>query len=147
MESMRLGEFEDSPNITYVIGLDFSSSFYSFVWCFLKAKYWSSTLQAFIHSTTDVHWAPDLCWVLVWGSNAQSLKLCPALRNPMDCSLPASSVHGIFQARILEWVAMPSFGGPSWPRDRELLCLMSPALAGGFFTTSTTWEAQKGKTL
>ena len=32
---------------------------------------------------------------------------CPTLCNPMDCSLPGSSVHGIFQARILEWVAMP----------------------------------------
>ena len=33
---------------------------------------------------------------------------CPTLCNPMDCSLPASSVHGVFQARVLEWVAMPS---------------------------------------
>ena len=35
-------------------------------------------------------------------------QLCPTLCNPMDSSLPGSSVHGIFQARILEWVAMPS---------------------------------------
>ena len=33
-------------------------------------------------------------------------QLCPTLRNPMDCNLPGSSVHGILQARILEWVAM-----------------------------------------
>ena len=33
-------------------------------------------------------------------------QLCPILRNPMDCSLPGSSVHGIFQARVLEWVAI-----------------------------------------
>ena len=32
---------------------------------------------------------------------------CPTLSNPMDCSLPGSSVHGIFQARVLEWVAIP----------------------------------------
>ena len=32
-------------------------------------------------------------------------QLCPTLCNPMDCSLPGSSVHGIFQARVLEWVA------------------------------------------
>ena len=31
---------------------------------------------------------------------------CPTLQNPMDCSLPGSSVHGIFQARVLEWVAI-----------------------------------------
>ena len=42
------------------------------------------------------------------GSSAQrksKVKLCPTLCDPMDCSLPGSSVHGIFQARILEWVA------------------------------------------
>ena len=35
---------------------------------------------------------------------------CPTLCNPMDCSLPGSSIHGVFQARILEWVAFPSAG-------------------------------------
>ena len=37
--------------------------------------------------------------------------------DPMDCSPPGSSVHGILQARILEWVAMPSSRRSSWPRD------------------------------
>ena len=37
-------------------------------------------------------------------------QLCPVLCDPMDCSLPGSSVHGIFQARILEWVPFPSPG-------------------------------------
>ena len=63
----------------------------------------------------------------------------------MDCSPPGSSVHGILWARILEWVAMPSFRVSSRPRDQthfEPASLMSPALAGGFFTTSATWEAQ-----
>ena len=36
---------------------------------------------------------------------AKSLQSCLTLRDPMDCSLPASSVYGIFQARVLEWVA------------------------------------------
>ena len=40
-------------------------------------------------------------------------QLCPALCDPMDCSLPGSSVHGILQARILEWVAKPSSRGSS----------------------------------
>ena len=39
------------------------------------------------------------------------------LCNPINCNLPGSSVHGILQARILEWVAMPSFRGSSWPGD------------------------------
>ena len=41
----------------------------------------------------------------------------PTLCDPMDCSLPGSSVHGILQARILEWVAMPFSRGSSQPRD------------------------------
>ena len=42
---------------------------------------------------------------------------CPTLCDPMDCSLPSSSVHGILQARILEWVVIPFSRGSSWPRD------------------------------
>ena len=42
---------------------------------------------------------------------------CPTLYDPMDCSLPGSSVHGIFQARILEWVAISFSRGSSRPRD------------------------------
>ena len=56
-----------------------------------------------------------------------SLTLC----NPMDCSLPGSLVHGILQAGILEWVAISSSRGSSWPKDQTgVFCL-----AGGFFTT------------
>ena len=66
--------------------------------------------------------------------HAKSPQSCPALCNPMDCSPPSSSVHGILQARILECVAMPSFRGFSDP-GIEPASLTSPALAGGFFTT------------
>ena len=65
---------------------------------------------------------------------AKSLLLCPSLCDPMDCSPPGSSVHGILQARVLEWVAMPSSRGSSCPRDRTA-SLTSPALAGRFFST------------
>ena len=41
-------------------------------------------------------------------SESEVAQLCPALRDPMDCSLPGSSAHGIFQARVLEWVPLPS---------------------------------------
>ena len=72
---------------------------------------------------------------------AQSLKSCLALCDPMDCSPSGSSVHGILQARILEWVARPSFGGYSRPRDQTCASLF--LLAGRFFTTrTTTWEDQ-----
>ena len=43
---------------------------------------------------------------------------CPTFCDPMDYSLPGSSVPGIFQARILEWVASPFSRGSSWPRDQ-----------------------------
>ena len=48
----------------------------------------------------------------------QSLQLCLTLCDPVDCSLPGSSVLGILQARVLEWVAMPFFWGSSQPRDQ-----------------------------
>ena len=60
----------------------------------------------------------------------------------MDCILPGSSVHGILQARLLEWVTMPSSGDLPNPGIKPA-SLMSPALAGGFFTTSATWEVPK----
>ena len=55
---------------------------------------------------------------------ANLLQLCLALCDPGDCSLPGSSVHGIFQARILEWVTVPSSRGSSWSRDQTHLCLL-----------------------
>ena len=44
---------------------------------------------------------------------AKSLQLCPTRCNPMNHSLPGSSVHGILQAKTLEWIAMPTFRGSS----------------------------------
>ena len=46
------------------------------------------------------------------------VKSCPTLWDPMDYRLPGSSVHGIFQAIVLEWVAISFSRGSSWPRDR-----------------------------
>ena len=48
--------------------------------------------------------------------HAKSLQSCPTLCDPMDCSPPGSSVHGILQTKILEWVAITSSWGSSWPR-------------------------------
>ena len=51
------------------------------------------------------------------------------LCDPMDCSLPGSSVHGIFQARVLEWVAISFFRRSSWPRDRtQVSCIVGDPL-------------------
>ena len=62
-------------------------------------------------------------------------KSCPTLCCPMDCRPPGSSVHGIFQARILEWVAMSFSRGSPQPSDLKPQLLHWRALAGGFFTT------------
>ena len=69
---------------------------------------------------------------------------CPTLCDPMDCSPPGSSVHGILQERTLEWVAISSPWRSTPPRSRphNLASLASPVFANGFFTTSTTWEDQ-----
>ena len=70
---------------------------------------------------------------------AKSLQLCPTLCNPMDCSLPVSSVHGILQARILEGVDFHTLlQGIFFDPGIEPVSLTSPALADGFFITSAT---------
>ena len=61
----------------------------------------------------------------------------PTLCNPMDCNLPGSSLHGILQASILEWVVISFSRGSSWPRGRtQISCI-----AGRFFTIWETREA------
>ena len=47
-----------------------------------------------------------IIYVLYWKNTSEVTQSCPTLCNPMDCSLPGSSVHGIFQARVLVWVAI-----------------------------------------
>ena len=76
--------------------------------------------HAAIHGSQIVghDWATELNW-LRYESESESLvaRLCLTLCEPMDCTLPGSSVHGIFQARVLEWVAISFSRGFSWPRD------------------------------
>ena len=71
-----------------------------------------------------------------------TLQLCPNLCNPMDCRLPGSSVHGDSPGKN-NWSGLPCPppGDLSDP-GIELASLTSPALAGRFFTTNATWEAQ-----
>ena len=59
---------------------------------------------------------------------------CPTLCDLMDCSPPGSSVHGILQARILEWVAISSSRDSFWPRDQSRISWVS-CIAVRFFTT------------
>ena len=59
---------------------------------------------------------------LDWGVKVKVVQLCPALWDPKDHSLSSSSVHGILQARILEWIAIPFSRGSSPPKDQTLHC-------------------------
>ena len=82
-----------------------------------------------------------LCWyqyqVLCCAKSSQS---CPSLCDPMDGSPPGSSVHGILRARILGGGCHFSSRISSPPRVGTRI---SPALAGGFFTTSAIWETHQ----
>ena len=80
-------------------------------------------------------------------------QLCPILCDPLDCSLPGSSVHGSSQARRLEWGAIPSSRGSSRPWDGIWVSCVS-CIAGGFFsfigvvqsqTTEGKWVVSQGK--
>ena len=78
-----------------------------------------SSLKAFARATS-INQVAHTC-----ACCTKSLQSCPTLCDPMDCSLPGSSVHGTLQARILEWVAMPSSRGSSRPRDRNRVSYVS----------------------
>ena len=101
--------------------------------CNISINFFAETLVLFFFIVRSVMSIHQTCvppgyvlYEVKWSEVAQS---CPTLWHPMDCSLPGSSVHGIFQARILEWVAMPSSRGifqsqrssPSLPLCRRIL--------------------------
>ena len=97
-------------------------------------------------SSHSVFWGT---WSFLWlGSFCCSYsvsKSCPTLCNPMDCSPPGSSVHGISQAKILEWVAVFFSRGSS--RTRAWTCVSY--IVGGFFTTESSgtvefWDSEAG---
>ena len=71
-------------------------------------------------------------------SESEVTQLCLTLWYPMDCSLPGFSIHGIFQARVLKWVAISFSRGSSRPRDRTWVS----HIAGRFFTVWATRKSQ-----
>ena len=97
----------------------------------LRAEYWS--IPTFILAITITAFlAPLHMHVCV----LSHVRLC----NPMDCSLPDTSVHGIFQARLLEWVATFSFKGSSIPKDWSCVFCVS-CIGRQTLYHYTTWEA------
>ena len=75
----------------------------------------------------------------MYESESEVAQSCPTLCNPVDCSLPGSSVHGILQARILEWVAISFSRGSSRPRDQTQVS----HIGGGRFNLWATREAHQ----
>ena len=86
--------------------------------------YFPSRFRQFHLSTSIFHPSDIYCG----GGCCSVAKSCPTLCNPMDCSQPGSSDHGILRARILEWVAMPSSQGspPPTPPGIRPICPVSP---------------------
>ena len=74
---------------------------------------------------------------LRYADESEVIQSCLTLSYPMDCSLRGSSIHEIFQARVLEWVAISFSRGSSWPRDRTQVS----RIAGSRFTVWATREA------
>ena len=119
--------------------------------CIPQLDYQSSLMDTWVVSTLSLLWIVLLLWTLVlnyfydylfsvlWGmyigvekwSKVFVAQSCLTLSDPTNYSPPGSSVHGIFQARILEWVAISFSRGSSWPRDRaQVSCIV-----GRFFTS------------
>ena len=86
-------------------------------------------------------------WLLLRGKvkvkSLSSVWLC----NPMNCSLPGSSVHGILQARILEWVAISFSRGSSQPRDRTQVSRIGSRHFNCWATREPYWRGVYGKFL
>ena len=77
------------------------------------------------HGSKKLDLGPEICVKPAPCMRAKLLQSCPTFCDPMDCSPPGSSIHGIFQAKILECIAMPFSRASSWPRDRTYVSYVS----------------------
>ena len=99
--------------------------------CFHKLILVLKIPPTFGFSRVEFHLSPLLCVSMCACSVTQS---CPTLCDPMDCSLPGASIHGISKARILEWVVISSSRGSSQSSmgGTHISCISN---AGGLFTS------------
>ena len=92
------------------------------------------------------HWL-SVGWSQLWTDGDALTSICclvakrVTLCDPMDCSLPDSSVHGIFQARILGWVAISFCKESFWGRDWTHTSCIDGWILGRFFTTEPPWKS------
>ena len=116
----RLGE--ESCEIEFASSLEFSNG----------------NRSMYLYTAFKSCFNPNLPTTIKDKSESEIAQLCPALWDPMDCSLPGSSILGIFQARILEWVAISFSRRSSQPRDwTQVSCTV-----GRCFTIWATSEVQ-----
>ena len=79
-------------------------------------------------------------------SESEVTQLCPTLSDPMDCSLPGSSVHGIFQARVLEWSAVAKNPMNSMKRQNDrILKEEPPRSVSAQYATGDQWRNNSRK--
>ena len=105
----------------------------------MRLKLFKSEENSFISSCIVL----TSLWLTPQWSCSEVAQSCPTLCNAMDCSLPGFSIHGVFQARVLEWVAISFSRGPSRPRDQtQVSCT-----AGRRFTVWATGEASQSRML
>ena len=107
------GRHSFSLNETH-LGWDFSHGRRETWWMSVRLAQWCGILPKRLISLSQ-----PVCVSMLW------LQSCPALWDPMASSPPGSSVHGILQARVLQWVATPSSRGSSQPRDRSHVSCVS----------------------
>ena len=115
--------------VSYIMGRFFTN------WATREARMvLSKTLTSFLYMWVS-SFNNSICWKESESEVAQS---CPTLCDSKDCSLPGFSVHGIFQARILEWVAISFSSVSSQPRKQTWVS----CIEGRFFTNWATREAR-----
>jgi len=91
------------------------------------------------HSQHHVEQRQTICADPAQIAESEVAQSCSTLGDPMDCSLPGSSIHGIFQARVLEWVAISFSRGSSRPRDQT----WASRIVGRRFTVWATREVHR----
>ena len=120
-----------------MVGLCYSRSYLRKLICLLSEQIIYCFLKRWQGQTSQWVWYSENS---EFRGGSEVAQLCPTLCNPMDCSPPGSSIHGVFQARVLEWIAISFSRGSSWPRDwTRVSCI-----AGRRCTIWATREALRG---